>query len=190
MTERTWSEVGQLLRQHRERLGWLQEDVVSRAKDAGVKMSLSNYRVFEGGGRESYRPITLRGIELGFDLPYGSLDRLKAGGTMLEVLEQQDTDSLRTARYTRQVAEDDASLERVTRSGPQALLDLLTDIFWRLDPDRQKGLVDHAQTALRRHSFAQEQFAVAAEKGELDTVVEDVVDRRQAGDTPIEEGPP
>jgi len=79
MQERTWADVGEIIRRIRVDHGMSVKDAVARAKQFGAKASVANWRIFERGEREDYRDLTIAGIAKGVGLTTDMIYRLKAG---------------------------------------------------------------------------------------------------------------
>lgn len=155
--DRSWQDIAAEVKRHREDQGWLQEDVVERARVQGFKMSLSNYRVFESGGRNDYRPRTLRCVEAGIGLVPGSLREMRKGLSLAQALTA--VDRVRQASMDPIEAGEDHLMWEANRLPPadrrREMRRLLLEAFDDLDEDGQLVVLQRAMRAartLRRHA--------------------------------------
>lgn len=74
VAERTWDDVGQILKQRRERLRLTQQEVADRAE-----LSLAIVQVIESGRKDSFRRTTLAAIADALEWEPDAVDQLLAG---------------------------------------------------------------------------------------------------------------
>lgn len=100
-TVRTWTHLGQILKQRREQLRMTQQDVA----DAG-DISLAIVQMLEGGRKESYRGTTLAALSTALRWEHDAITRLLNGA---------DPDELPTVDYPTEMTEGE-KLDQVTET--------------------------------------------------------------------------
>ena len=103
--ERSWAEVGRLVRQRRDRLGLTQNEVVTRAADINGERSISTatINIIERGARDDYRRQTLIALARALDWPDDAVDRLRAGDDLDAIVGEPPVTSAKIRNLERRV---------------------------------------------------------------------------------------